>query len=118
MLQAYVSSVSDIYEVYRKCFICMLQKYIGMLHKLHGYEHMLQASVLNVSSVFLRRFVASVLYFYLDIAICFAMSFQVFPGVFTSISDAYLKCFISLDSRCKCFIGCFKSRSGAVHVAI
>ena len=69
---------------------------------------MLQASVPNVSSIFLmylvsvfilmlrmfRTYVASVLS---GCCIYFSMAFQVFLGVFTSVSYTYFKCF-------ECFI--------------
>jgi hypothetical protein len=52
MLQAYVSSVSNVSEVCCKYFVWMLQKYISMLHMLQWLFSMFQASIPNVSSVF------------------------------------------------------------------
>jgi hypothetical protein len=47
------------------------------------------------------------------------MTFQVFLGVFTSVSDAYFKCFICLQaSVANILSGCFKSRSGVAHVSM
>ena len=83
---------------------------------------MLQASVPNVSSVF-QTYVASVFIWMLHIfhtyvlsvlsiyCICFAIDFQVFSGVFVSVSDACFKYFICLQiyvtsvaSRCFVFL--------------
>ena len=48
--------------------------------------------------------------------ICFVMAFQVFLGVFASVSDACFKCFIFLEMHvAKVLSGCFKSRSGVTH---
>ena len=46
--------------------------------------------------------------FYLDVA-CVCNGFQVFLGVFASVSDTDFKCFICLLYVAS---GCFKSRSG------
>ena len=49
--------------------------------------------------------------FYLDVAHAFAIAFQAFSGVFASVSDAYFKYFICLQT---CVVnvssGYFKSR--------
>ena len=91
----------------------------------NGYTCMLQASVSNVLSVLLDVCCKC---FYLDVAyvshiclqvflpgccICFAMTFQVFLGVFASVSNACFKCFICLLLYVASVAsGCFKSRSG------
>jgi hypothetical protein len=74
----------------------------------NGCTHILQASVLNASSGFFPRrmlqvclfgcyiyFVHMLQVFYLDVAM-FYNGFQVFLGVFASVSDACFKCFICL----------------------
>ena len=72
--------------------------------------------------------------FYLDVCVCFTHMFaSVFVrmlhmfcngfanvlGAFANVSDACFKCFIFLQTRvAKVSSGCFKSRSGVVHVAM
>jgi hypothetical protein len=71
--------------------------FIWMLHMFHTY----------VASVLSRR------------CIYFAMSFQVFSGVFVSVSDACFKCFICLQTYvANVSSRCFESRSGVAHVAM
>ena len=51
--------------------------------------------------------------------IYFAMAFQVFSGVFASVSDACFKCFICLQMYvANVLFGSFRSRSSVAHVAV
>jgi hypothetical protein len=101
MFQRYIASVSYRWSKSRSryCIYC------------NDYTCMLQASVLNVSFVFSD---VCCKYFYLDAAyvshiclkvflseccICFAMTFQVFLGVFASVSYACFKYFIFLQTH-------------------
>jgi hypothetical protein len=92
---------------------------------------MLQAFISIVSSIFsglccecFYLDVAYVSHIYLQVflsgcCICVAMVFQVFLGVFVSVSDTCFKCFIFLQTHVvKVLSECFKSRSGVVHVAM
>jgi hypothetical protein len=57
--------------------------------------------------------------FYLDVAYVFAMVFQVFSGIFTSVADTCFKGFICLHTYVANISSeCFKSRSGVAHVAM
>jgi len=114
VFQRYVTSVS--------CRCCKSRS--GCCICCNGCTRMLQAYVLNVSSVFLDVCCKCV---YLDVAyvsyICckcfiwmlrmFYNGFQVFLGVFTSVSDSCFKCFICLQTYVPSVTsGCFKNRSG------
>jgi hypothetical protein len=93
MLQAYVSSVSDVASASDGCCIGC-----------NGCTRMLQRSVTNISSVFFRRMLQVCLF---GCCICFTHifrvfyldgcnGFQVFLGVFSSVLEACFKCFIYL----------------------
>jgi len=85
---------------------------------------MLQASFLNVSSVFSNVcykciyldiayvFIHMMQAFYLDVAYVYNI-FKYFSGVFASVSDACFKCFICFQTYVAIVAyGCFKTRSG------
>jgi hypothetical protein len=118
ILQASISSLSNVSEVCCKCFIRMLQKQIGMLHMLqwlytyaanscsqcfiYFFLHILQVCLFGCCICF-HTYNASVL---LDVAHVYN-GCKCFPGVFASISDTYFKyliCFqtyvIIVASRC------------------
>jgi hypothetical protein len=117
MLQVCVSSVScECCKSRSGCCICC-----------NGYTRMLQVSVLNVSSVFFRRMLQMCLFeccicfthmlrvFYLDVTHAFAMTFQMFSDVSTSVSDPCFKCFICLQTYdANVLSGCFKNRLDVV----
>jgi hypothetical protein len=61
-----------------------------------------------------HTYVASVLS---ECCVCFAMVFKCLLGVCESISDAYFKCFICLQTYVSnAASGCFKSRSSVLHM--
>jgi hypothetical protein len=115
MFQRYVTSIS--------CGCCKSRS--GCCICCTGCSRMLQASVPNVSSVFSRRmlqvclfwmlhmfhiYVASVLSRY---CLCFTMVFKCFSCVLASVSDAYFKYFICLQTYvANVASACFKSRLG------
>jgi hypothetical protein len=88
----------------------------------NGCTRMLQASVLNVSSVFLDVCCKCVYLYiaYVSHTCCkcfiwmlriFYNGFKCFSGVFASVLDAYFKCFICLHTYVVSVAsGCFKSR--------
>jgi hypothetical protein len=70
----------------------MLQVYV--LNVLSAFSYYV-ASVFILMSHMFHTYVASLLS---GCCICFAMAFHVFSGVFVSVSDAYFKCFICLQT--------------------
>ena len=97
------------------CFKCMFQMFqlfqmnvasvfIWMLHIHARSKHMFQVFS-GVSYVCLQVFHVDIAY------IC--NGFQVFSDIFTSVSDACFKCFISLLLYVA--FACFKSRSSVAH---
>jgi hypothetical protein len=88
-LYTYVASV------YFKCFICFFRRMLQVFY----------LDVAYVSHICLQVFLEGC-------CICFAMAFQVFLDVFTSVSDTYFKYFIFLQMHvAKVSSGYFKSRS-------
>jgi hypothetical protein len=72
-----------------------------------GFTYMLQLFYLDVASIYNGFQVL----FYLDVASIYN-GFQVFSCIFTSVSDACLKCFICLQTYVTIVAsGCFQSRS-------
>jgi hypothetical protein len=123
MLQASVSSVSNVSGLCCKYFIRMLQKYIGMLHMLQWYytyvarfcsqsficffDVRCKCVYLNVAYVFIHRKCKC---FYLNVVYVYN-GFKCFSDVFGSGSDPCFKCFICFQTYVAIVASsCFKTR--------
>jgi hypothetical protein len=106
MLQAYVSSVSDVSEVCCKCFI----RIFPMFHLF--FRRMLQVCLCEYCICFTHMLQV----FYLDVAYVYN-GFKMFSDVFASVSNACFKCFIGLLLHFFASVasGYFKSKPDVAH---